>query len=497
MDPEQHEPLEEWCYWVRAYDPINLIYSNAVGLIPCPLIIAQWKVSFTGVCRAMLGWKNNAGNLTQLGIGTNSNLYLFSQGTRFDITPVGLTPGDADSQFVVGPYGDGRYGFHKYGEGDPAQESFVECGVWSLDTFGEDLLGVLTPSDNTLYRYDTSEETIEAVSGAPDCQSVMVTSERFVFLLGTVPYLGSAIDPRVVRWSDQESLTEWDPTVDGSQSGDFTLPGEGILMCGRRGRNETLLFTDQDLFSAQYIGGTLVYSFRQVGSKCGIVSRNAVAIVDGKAIWMGQRGFYLYDGYVRSLPSDVSDHVFRDFNRTQRHKCFAMPLTNFGEVWFFYPSQSGDDEIDRYVIYNYVENHWSMGSLVRTAGIDRGAFEFPMMCDLTYVYEHEKGHTHGDETPFVESGPFEVGDGERVLVAKSLIPDESTDAGAGLGSVRAYLISRLYPTATETTHGPYTLANPTDVRITARQVRVKLEEIAEGEWRVGVLRLDGTAGGRR
>jgi hypothetical protein len=496
VDPEQHEPLDEFCYWVRAWDSGEDVYSNPVELQPCPLIIAQYYASFSGVCRALLGWKNNAGNLTQLAIGTNSNLYLFSQGIITDITPIGLTAGNVDGEVAVGAYGNGPYGLYNYGEGDPAQEVFVEPGVWSLDTFGEDLVGVLHPSDSIIYHYDTSAETIEPLTdlvgavGVPTAAGLVVTPERFLVALGADG------DPRLVHWATQESLTDWALNDDTNLAGDFTLPGEGILMCGRRGRNETLLFTDQDLFSMQFIGGTLVYAFKQVGSKCGVISRNAVAIVDGKAIWMGQRGFFVYDGYVRTLDSEVSDYVFKDFNRTQRHKCWALTLTNFGEVWFFYPS-ANSAEPDRYVIYNYVENHWTNGTLTRTAGIDRGAFEYPMMTNLSYVHQHEVGYDHDGETPYLESGPIEVGDGDRVLVLKQLIPDESTQAGQALGSVRARITSRLFPTGVESTHGPYTLANPTDIRITARQLKLKIEEITEGEWRVGVLRLDGEPGGRR
>jgi hypothetical protein len=176
-----------------------------------------------------------------------------------------------------------------------------------------------------------------------------------------------------------------------------------------------------------------------------------------------------------------------------------MPLTFYGEVWFFYPS-ANSQECNRYVIWNYVENHWTPGKLTRSAGIDRGAFLYPMMGFVATpdVYDHERGSTRaGEDAPYLESGPAEVGEGDQFASLSRLIPDEATLAGQQLGSLRATLFSSLYPTGAETTHGPYTLANPTGVRITARQVRIRLEELVAGDWRFGTLRVDAQPAERR
>jgi hypothetical protein len=145
-----------------------------------------------------------------------------------------------------------------------------------------------------------------------------------------------------------------------------------------------------------------------------------------------------------------------------------------------------------------VENLWSIGVLSRTAGIDRGAFEYPIMADPTTVYMHEKGTTRaGAAAPYLESGPIELGDGEQIISLRQLVPDEATVAGQVLGSAQVTLYVALYPTANETTLGPFTLANPTSIRATGRQVRVRFTEVAAGDWRIGTPRLEGVARGRR
>ena len=442
------------------------------------------------VPRALIGWRDNSSNAPQMAIGTNSRIYRFAQGSLSDITPEGLATGNVDTTASVGGYGVGAYGVGSYGVGDSSQAVITEAASWQLDTFGDFLVAVLT-SDGTLWQWDGSTDTLTAIDNAPtNNDAVVVTPERFVVALGADG------NPRQLKWADQESLTDWTPTST-NQAGDWILTGGGTILCGRRGRNETLIFTDRDLFAMQFIGGTLIYSVQQLGSSCGAISRHTIAIVDGKSVWMGHRGFFVYDGFVRSLPSEVSDYVFTDFNRMQQAKCWATPLANFGEVWFFYCSSSSQ-EPDRYVIWNFRENHWAIGKLARTVGIDRGTFEYPIFVNLTRVYEQERGTSHsGAGTPFLESGPIELGNGANVMMARQLFPDEATLAGQVLGSVNATIFSSIYPTGTETEHGPFTLANPTSVRLTGRQVRIRLEEIAAGDWRVGDLRLEAEPAGLR
>ena len=444
----------------------------------------------TEVPRAMIGWRSNSAIAPQLAIGTNSHLYHFTQGALVDRTPAGLTTGAVDSAFGVGAYGSGAYGVGAYGTGDPAQGTFTEAATWTLDTWGDFLVGTLT-SDGKLWVWDGITDDLEQISNSPvNCDSLVVTAERFLFALGADG------DPRLVKWPDKETLTTWTPTST-NEAGDFPLPGEGVLMQGLRGKSETLLFTDSDLFAARYIGGTLVYGFPKVGSRCGVISRHGAMVFEGRALWMGQKGFFSYDGYVQTLESDVADHVFQDFNRTQRAKVWGMTMSDFGEAWWFYPSATSQ-ECDRYVIYNYVENHWSIGELTRTCGFDRLAFEFPMMCSTTRVLDHERGSTRaGGATPFIEGGPMQLDTGGRTVDIDMLIPDESVGGVSGLGSLNATLFTRMYPTDAEVTEGPFTLANPTTIRISARQIRVRVEEVVAGDWRLGLLRLNAQPGSKR
>jgi hypothetical protein len=109
-----------------------------------------------------------------------------------------------------------------------------------------------------------------------------------------------------------------------------------------------------------------------------------------------------------------------------------------------------------------------------------------------FIYEHEVGFAYDSQTIFAESGPVEIGNGEQIMQVRQVIPDESN-----LGDVSISFSSRLYPTGTETSFGPFTSANPTDARFSGRQVKMKVTADSLTDWRVGVMRLDAVPAGKR
>ena len=439
--------------------------------------------------RGAVAWRTN-GATSRMAFGTATKLWIFGEGSLDDRTPAGFTTGGVDAVSTSGNYGAGAYGVGPYGTGDDAQSSVTEANTWQLDNHGEDLLACAF-SDGKIYVHDTSAGGVAAVlSGAPtDCKGVVVTPERFVVALA------SSGNRRQVSWADVDDRTDWTATP-SNQAGDLILPGKGEILAGRRSRVETLIWTDVDLFAMRYIAGEFVYRIPQVGSNCGAISRHAMQVMDGQAIWMGHRGFFVYNGFVDDLPSEVGDFVFNDINSVQVSKIWCDARAAYGEVTWYYPSASST-ECDKYVTYNYRAGIWYFGDLERTAGADRGAFGTSITADAGGVfYQHETGVSYPDPAgvallPNAESGPIEIGAGDQVMNIHDLVLDENT-----LGDLDISIFTALYPLATETENGPFTAANPTSVRLQARQVRLKVVQSGTG-WRLGTLRLDVTPGGRR
>lgn len=441
----------------------------------------------TGLCRGIITWRDNSAN-RWTAAGTHSKLYAMDdEGTLKDITPSGFTPGAASALSTTG-YGYNTYGSLSYGTPRPDRGSSAPATTWSLDTWGEYLVGC-SSSDGKLYEWQlgfTTPTLAAAITNAPtNNEALLVTQERILFALG------AGGNPRKVQWCDQEDNTNWTPGTD-NLAGDYDLATPGSLLAGKRVKGVNLLFTDVDVHTAQYVGAPFVYGFEKAGSGCGLISAQSVAAIDTAAIWMSRSGFWIYDGYVKPLPSDVSDYVFSNINLAQASKVYAVHVSKFGEIWWYYPS-SASNENDSYVTFNYRENHWNIGTLARTAGVDSGVFTNPLMVSSDgYIYEHEVGFAYDGATVFAESGPVQIGNGDNIMSVRQVVPDEQT-----LGEVVVSFTARIYPTGAETSYGPYSAANPTSVRFAGRQVSMKVTGDTLADWRVGIMRLDAVPMGKR
>ena len=436
--------------------------------------------------RGALAWSDLSGD-ARFAVGTYEKLFSVSSGgVVTDITPAGLTVGLLDAAVNTG-YGGGFYGVGFYGTARPDTGNYSEATTWSLDNWGEYLLAC-SSADGKIYQWDLNPANDGvALSGAPvDNKAVMVTDERFVFALG------AGGNPRKVQWCDRENNTDWTPTTT-NEAGDLELQAAGQIMCGARVRGQSLILTDIDAHVATYQGPPFVYGFQRVGTSCGSVSRKALAVVDAGAFWMSTRGFFAYAGdTVSQLSSDVGGYVFSNLNRAQQSKIFAVACAQFGEVWWFYPSE-GSNECDSYVAYSYRENHWATGVLGRTAGIDRGVFRWPIYFDSTGIaYNHEIGFNHDSLPTYAETGPTQIGNGDQVYHVTSLFPDEQTQ-----GDVSITFKTRFYPNGDQRSYGPYAANAPTSCRFAGRQVNMRVDAVRNADWRVGIMRIEAKAGGLR
>jgi len=438
------------------------------------------------VPRGLHAWVDNT-NGSALALGSHNKLYYVNaSSTVSDITPSGLTAGDVNASVNVA-YGGGFWNNGIYGITRPNTGIYQEATTWALDNFGQNLLAC-SSKDGKIYEWALNTSVLPtALTNAPvNNNSMLVTEERFVFALG------AGGNPRKVQWCDREANTTWTPAAT-NEAGDFELVTTGQIMCGVRMRGTTLILTDTDAHLATYSGAPFVYGFERVGTACGVASRKAAVAIDQGAFWLGANGFFAFDGSVATeLQCDVHDLVFGNISNSQISKAYAVHNSQHSEIWWFYTSENSTEN-DRYVTYDYKEGHWAVGTIDRTAAVDRGVFDNPIWADASgNLYNHEYGFAHGTYTPFAESGSISLGNGDQIMKVTKLIPDERTQ-----GDVKVSFKTRFHPNDTETTHGTYTLANPTSVRFSGRQIRLRVEGNKLADWRSGIMRIEADPGGGR
>lgn len=457
--------------------------------------VGGWRLKssdqVSGFARALHTWSDND-NQTWAGVGTNEGLFVFTRsGVMANITPVGFVAGPANAS-TGGGYGFGAYGAGLYGTPRPDSSNVIPPMVWTLDNWGEVFIGC---DGDTIYEWvlDTGTPAVPLADGsvapdeaAPDSVSVFVTEE------GAIVALGAAGDPKKLEWCDPENRYMWKPAAN-NLAGGFRVQTQGSLLCGKKIRGGSIIHTDVDCHLMTYQAGSPdIYEIQRLASGCGIISKQGAAVVDSRDYWMGANRFWMFDGSVSPLECDVGDFVFSDINRGQSAKVYAVHLSQFGEVWWFYPSSSSLEN-DRYVSYNYREQHWNVGALQRLAGTDKSVFQYPLMVGLDgALYEHEVGQSRDGRSPYAISGPIQMGNGETTMSVYSIVPDEKA-----LGDVQAMFTTADWTMDPESAEGPFDLTAKTDVRFAGRRVAVKLEADPDKDFRVGEFRFEVKPGTKR
>ena len=345
-------------------------------------------------------------------------------------------------------------------------------------------------------------------------------TSRFVLAFGCNDYGSATLNPMLIRWSNQDDLYNLTPSIT-NQAGSLTVSHGSEIVTTIQTRQEIVVFTDSAVYSLQYLGPPFVWATQILGDNISIVGPNAATIASGISYWMGVDKFYVYDGRVQTLNCDLRRYIFNDFNADQNQQVFCGTNEGFNEVWWFYCS-ANSTQVDKYVIYNYVERAWSYGDMARTAWIDSGLRAFPVAATLVNnLVNHEDGiddNMTATTTPissYISSSEFDIGDGHNFGFVWRVLPDltfsnsvnsptntapqvtmtlygltnsgsgSTSNAGAPVASSSTYVITE------EFTGQIYT-------RMRGRQMIFKIDSNQIGTtWQLGAPRIDIRQDGRR
>jgi len=443
----------------------------------------------------------------------------------------------AEYQITIGPagqvaqvgWGAGGWGSGKWG----GVGVFVPDALrlWSAMNFGEDL--VFGPRGGGVYYWDATNglptrgvniETLPGATDTPTIQNLVFVSDiyRFVFCFGANDTGSSVQDPMLIRWADQESVTDWLPTA-ANQAGSLRLSHGSKIMAVAQTRQEILVWTDTALYSLQYLGAPLVWGAQLMGDNISIVGPNAVSVATGVAFWMGVDKFYMYDGRVQTLQCDLRKYIYQDINMTQYLQFFSGTNEGFNEIWWFYASANSSD-IDRYVVFNYLERIWYYGTMARTAWVDAGLRDYPVAATYSNnLVNHEFGNddnVSGVPQPinaYIESAEFDIQDGHNLGFVYRILPDITfngtsafntnpqvtmtlvpmMNAGSGYNSPQSLGGSSSAAVARTSTTTIEQFTGQVYVRVRGRQMIFKVESNDLGSaWQLGAPRIDIRGDGR-
>jgi hypothetical protein len=441
--------------------------------------------------------------------------------------------------FVVG-LGWGADPWSSGGWGSPGVVGVgQQLRLWSADSFGEDLF--FAPRNGGVYYWDATLGTsvrgvllndAATTAGAagqfvPNETAKVISApiQRFIICMGANPYdptdPDTDFDPMLVRWSDQDNPFNWVPAIT-NQSGEFRLTDGSFIVTSSNTRQEIIIWTDSALYSMQYIGAPLVYRFEILIDNISIMSPNAVATANNVTYWMGRDKFYTYNGRVDTLPCALRQYVFEDINKDQAYQIFSGSDEGYNEVWWFYCSGTST-VIDRYVIYNYLENIWYYGSLNRTAWLDSPLREKPMAADYNNrILFHEVGNDDVSGlspvpiTAFIQSADFDIGDGNQFGFVKRILPDINfngssvnepavtmqvkprRNAGALYGPADHPIVASANNFATTPIYTVQEFDGQVYTRLRGRQMAFRIESTDLGvAWQLGSIRIDVKPDGQR
>lgn len=453
---------------------------------------------------------------------------------------------DSKPYYKVGPvlqafgygWGTGLYGAGTWGTARTTSQVILDPGMWSLDNYGE--LLIATIKNGASFSWDpnsgvTTRATV--ISGAPTKSVMTIVSDRdrHLIVLGTETSIGNPTtqDKMFIRFSDQETLTDYTPTSTNT-AGSFRIDSGTKIVGAAKAKDYILILTDTSAYLMQFVGPPFTFSIRQVGSNCGCMGQQSIVYANGAVYWMGDSGgFFMFDGTVKSLGSLVEDFVFSTndnapgFNfETGSELTTAAHNSLYSEIYWFYASQNSN-YVDRLVTYNYDEQTWTTSSLARTSYEDAHVFGDPIATEYllntapntptvqgvsngcSRVFRHEVGTnevlangTTNAISAFITSGDFDLdaqGDGEYFIKIRRFIPDFKYVNG----NAKVTLQLRDYPAETQSGSplGPFTInssTNKVDTRARARLAAVKIENDSTDEsWRFGQFRFDIQPDGRR
>jgi hypothetical protein len=447
---------------------------------------------------------------------TSTNVFVISASSSATSTTTAYQNG-GNAHYVyyrgIGPtppatgYGAGPYGAGGYGTGISATGSSgtpINAIDWTLDNWGE--IFISNPLNGPIFQWSptSGNPVASAIANAPSVNQGMFVAmpQRQIIAYGSTT--NGIIDPLLIRWCDVDNYDQWIASLT-NQAGSYRIPKGSRIIQGIQAGQQGLIWTDLGCWAMQYAGPPYVYQFNELGTGCGLIGRKAAGSMGGVVYWMGQSQFYRLSGNgIEPIRCPVWDVIFQDLDTDNLDKIRFAANSRFGELTWYYPTNSNGGEINAYVKYNVVLDQWDFGEntaqnpyVARTAWINESVLGPPIGAGTnTYLYQHETS-TDADGTPMhssFQTGYFVISEADEKMFVDQVWPDMKWGYYGGVQNANIKLSFYVtdYAGQTPILYGPYNLTQNTTYitpRFRGRLVSIKMESEDIGSfWRLGNTR---------
>jgi hypothetical protein len=454
-------------------------------------------------------------------VGSLSQYSISASAQASSTATVSMNSGNAQLEYLItlGPpatgtgYGIGGYGLGGYGSGAVPS---VQTGTpimatdWTSDNWGE--IYIACADGGPIYYWQPSggfQIATPINTGPPFNGGVFIAMPAQILVAwgsSVTEDIGVQQDPLLVRWSDSQDFTQWSVTS-ATQAGSFRIPTGSEIRGGLQGPQQSLIWTDLDLWSMQYLGAPLVFGFNKISSGCGLLGRHAATTMRGIVYWMSNGNFFQLSGNgIQEISCSVWDVVFQNLDEANQSKCVAAANSAFDEITFYYPSKNGGGIVDSYVKHNTEEKSWDYGSLSRTAWVDQSVLGQPLGASAQgLIYQHETTYNADGQPmqPYFETGWFTIAEAQDMAFVDWFFPDMKfgTVSGSPSATVSVTISTTNYPNGTVRSFGPFTMTAAKtfiNCRLRGRQIKLRFaSNDLDSFWRLGLMRYRVAGDGRR
>lgn len=246
----------------------------------------------------------------------------------------------------------------------------------------------------------------ESLSAWPNISAKVVRPFKdFLFALRITD--GGSFLPRTLRWSDKaqqnEMPTSWDYTDPTNQAGITELAQTADLLvdCAPL-RDSLIVYKENHIWLADYIGMPDVFGFRQVFAQAGMLSEDCFSILASQHVVLTDNDLVIHDGNSMKSIADrrMRRWLFNRINPSRYKRCFMMTDYRNREVHVCFP-ESGLDWPNMDLVWNWAEDTFHIAELGRQ--ITYGTHGIIPATTVSTTFDDEVGTFDSDSNTFDEA----------------------------------------------------------------------------------------------